>query len=742
MGMLDTNAELRQAWEFVEHTGRSLFLTGKAGTGKTTFLKNVVEHSMKRIVVVAPTGVAAINAGGVTIHSFFQLPPTLLIPGVKRAQKFNISKHKQRLISSIDVLVIDEISMVRSDLLDAVDEMLRRIRHNGKPFGGVQLLLIGDLQQLTPVVTPDEEKLLEPYYDTPYFFSSHALAKISYVTIELRHIYRQEDGAFIDILNHIRLGKPTSGDLRKLNERCQPAFVPAQNDGYIRLTTHNWRADNYNRRQLEALRGSAFTASAAIEGTFPETSYPTSRVLELKVGAQVMFVKNDPTGSHRYYNGKIGHVEAITGGNVYVRCDGDDEPIPVEPIQWENTVYRLNSDTNEIETHVEGTFLQLPLRLAWAITIHKSQGLTFDRVIIEADAAFASGQVYVALSRCRSMAGIVLAKPIREEAIINDARVDSYICHQKEETRKSVTSLPHLKDDYHRSLLCELFDFGGVMNAERRLMRMFAEYFANSYPRLTSLHKDAISRLDEDIDTIARKWKGVIKATGMADMRATAFLERIEKACAYFRLKLKDILYEPLKRTRDVKTNNKEARRRLSNAYADACLAYLAKWNVLSLMSESLFSVPAYLRLRQKATVLAIDDRSVDNGDTAGEDLSFIGSDGGKGDDRPAKKASRQTKERTAELTLRMFRSGMEPGQIAQERGLTVRTVYRHLAQYVAAGVLPLETFVDNDKRNAIEKAISTTGTANGRKAIRNLCPPDVTYADIQMVIAAMKAGK
>ena len=741
MGMLDTNAELRQAWEFVEHTGKSLFLTGKAGTGKTTFLKNVVKHSKKRIVVVAPTGVAAINAGGVTIHSLFQLPPTLLIPGVKRPQRYSISKHKQRLINSIDVLVIDEISMVRSDLLDAVDESLRRIRHNGMPFGGVQLLLIGDLQQLTPVVTSDEEKLLEPYYATPYFFSSHALAKISYVTIELHHVYRQEDSTFVNLLNHIRDGKPTSDDLQKLNERCQPAFVPAQNDGYIRLTTHNRSADNYNRRQLEALRGSAFTASAAIEGTFPETSYPTSRMLELKVGAQVMFVKNDPTGSHRYYNGKIGHVVDI-GSNVHVMCDGDDESISVEPIVWENTVYKLNSETNAVETHVEGTFRQLPLRLAWAITIHKSQGLTFDKVIIEADAAFASGQVYVALSRCRSLEGIVLATPIMSGAIINDERVDNYISRQKEETRKSVNALPRLKDEYYRSLLFELFNFGSIINAERRLVRLFAEYFANSYPHLTSMHDNAPSWLDKDVEAVAEKWKKIIASTTVGDMHATAFLERIEKACDYFRGKLKEIMYNLLTRSRDVKTNNKEARRRLSNACSDACLAYLTKVNVLAYMSENLFSVPSYLKFKQKATLLAIDNQGVDIGGTASENTSFIDTDNEYSASKHAKKASRLPSEKTTDITLRMFRSGMTPKQIAKERGLTTQTIVRHLAKFVASGVLPLNTFVDNDKRNAIKQAIDTAGTANGLKAIRDLCPPDVTYADIHMVVAAMEEGR
>ena len=307
---MERNDELRIAWDFVENTGRSIFLTGKAGTGKTTFLKAVVEKSRKRSIVVAPTGVAAINAGGMTIHSFFQLPLSPFVPEAQIKSKFDFGREKRKIISSIDLLIIDEISMVRADLLDAIDSVLRRYRDRYQPFGGVQLLMIGDLAQLTPVVTPEDERLLKPYYDTPYFFGSKALAQTEYVTIQLEKVYRQQDDTFISILNHIRDGKPTAEDLALLNSRVMPTLSRSE-ESYIRLTTHNNLANNYNDNELRKLPSRSFLFHAEIEGTFPEYSYPTGETLELKTGAQVMFVKNDPTAERRYYNGRIGHVTYV-----------------------------------------------------------------------------------------------------------------------------------------------------------------------------------------------------------------------------------------------------------------------------------------------------------------------------------------------------------------------------------------------------------------------------------------------
>ena len=320
---MEGNIELKTAWDFVEKTGKSVFLTGKAGTGKTTFLKKVVEQSKKRVVVVAPTGIAAINAGGVTIHSFFQLPFHPFIPGMKIESKFAFSKEKRSIIKTIDILIIDEISMVRCDLLEAIDSVLRRFRNKYKPFGGVQLLMIGDLQQLSPVITDEEFQLLAPYYSSPYFFGSRALAGVDYVTIELKEVYRQQDSHFISILNSVRSGRPSMEAIKALNSRYEPHFVPSADEGYIRLTTHNQIADNYNAQQLSLIDEPIHSFDAEVSGNFPEYAYPTELRLDLKVGAQVMFVKNDPSSEHRYFNGKIGVVTDFF--EEYIRLGGQYE---------------------------------------------------------------------------------------------------------------------------------------------------------------------------------------------------------------------------------------------------------------------------------------------------------------------------------------------------------------------------------------------------------------------------------
>ncbi|MBQ2112606.1 MAG: AAA family ATPase, partial [Bacteroidales bacterium] len=447
---MEGNAELRTAWEFVEKTGKSLFLTGKAGTGKTTFLKKVVAESKKRVVVVAPTGIAAINAGGVTIHSFFQLPLHPFIPGMKIESKFAFSKEKRSIIKTIDILVIDEVSMVRSDLMDAIDSVLRRFRNRNKPFGGVQLLMIGDLQQLSPVVTDDDVRFLSQYYPSPYFFGSRALSMVDYVTIELKEVYRQQDIEFISILNAVRIGRPSLEIIKALNSRYNPDFVPSSDEGYIRLTTHNSIADEYNARQLSLIDETAHCFDAEISGNFPESSYPVDFRLELKAGAQVMFVKNDPSSDKRYYNGKIGIVTDFYEEYILVQCPGEDEKIAVEPLEWENSRYVINEQTQELDSEVIGVFRQYPLRLAWSITIHKSQGLTFDKAIVDAASSFASGQVYVALSRCRTLEGMILATPLRQDSVITDLRVEDYIEGQEAAAARSLSRLESIKEEYYK----------------------------------------------------------------------------------------------------------------------------------------------------------------------------------------------------------------------------------------------------------------------------------------------------
>ena len=590
---MERNNELRTAWDFVEHTGRSIFLTGKAGTGKTTFLKTVVERSRKRPIVVAPTGVAAINAGGVTIHSFFQLPFTPYVPGAKMESRFDFGRDKRKIIASIDLLIIDEISMVRADLLDAIDSVLRRFRDHRLPFGGVQLLMIGDLAQLTPVVTPEDEKLLKPYYVTPYFFGSKALQQIDYVTIQLEHVYRQQDTSFIGILNEIRDGHPSQAALDRLNSRCVSPHTVRGTTGAlpIRLTTHNQLANHYNKSELEKLSGQPFQFEAEIKGTFPEYSYPTAKTLVLKQGAQVMFVKNDPSAEHLYYNGRIGQVVFVSPQKIHILCEGDLEAI-------------------EVETEVQGTFKQYPLRLAWAITIHKSQGLTFDHAIIDANQSFAPGQVYVALSRCRSLEGLVLSKPLAARAIINDERVDAYIGQQETEAEKSIRQLPLLKQEYERMLLLQLFDFQPLLYLQETMVRIFAEFFYRSQASLKQLHDRTLMDLQQRVIEVADKWRQKITVMPIEELRDQDFLERVRRSAQYFEVTLSGILDKPIALTDDVKPTNKIAKKRLDNTLPELRQTLVARRYLLHQMAEQGFTVSTYLKEKQLSILDALDGGS------------------------------------------------------------------------------------------------------------------------------------
>ncbi|MCR5679796.1 MAG: helix-turn-helix domain-containing protein [Prevotella sp.] len=720
------NQELRTAWDFVENTGRSIFLTGKAGTGKTTFLKTVVERSRKRPIVVAPTGVAAINARGVTIHSFFQLPFSPYVPGAKIESRFDFGREKRKIIASIDLLIIDEISMVRADLLDAIDSVLRRFREPGIPFGGVQLLMIGDLAQLTPVVTPEDERMLKPYYDTPYFFGSKALQQVDYVTIQLEHVYRQQDESFINLLNEIRNGHPSAEALKMLNSRVQASASQS-----IRLTTHNNLANFYNESELQKLPGPSYQYRAEIKGTFPDYSYPTAETLVLKSGAQVMFVKNDPSGEHKYYNGRIGRVMEASAKRLTVFCEGDSEAIDVEPLEWENTRYTLNEQTREIETDVQGTFKQLPLRLAWAITIHKSQGLTFDHAIIDANQSFAPGQVYVALSRCRTLEGLVLATPLQASAIINDARVDSYIAQQESEAERSIRQLPVLKQEYERYLLLQLFDFRAVFYLEETMVRIFAEFFYHSHASLKQLHDQALQYLKQRVLDVAEKWQQHIQTMSVDGLRDADFLDRVRRSAEYFADQLNEILAKPIELSKAVETKNKQAARRLGNALPDLRQAWLSRRYLLTKIAEQGYTVDNYLHEKQMSMLDALD---------ADDPRRNAGKTAAKGRKKAAKEppAAKEPKPKTWEVSYGLYRQGMNADLIAHERGLTLGTVMGHLARYVDSGDIPFNDLVPPEHQQAIERVVGKIGIADGTTPIKNLCPPEVTYDEIRLVLARM----
>ena len=423
---MSQNRELDIARFIVEKTDSNIFLTGKAGTGKTTFLKDVKKYTKKNHIVLAPTGVAAVNAGAMTIHSFFQFGFGPYVKGISEPEgNYMMRREKRELIKSLELIIIDEISMVRADVLDHINDELQRIRRNSEPFGGVQLLMIGDLQQLPPITPDNELEILKPHYDSMYFFDSKSLRNSDYYCIELKSVYRQTDQRFIDILNRVRTGDVTHSDLDELNSHHVADFRPAQGDNYIQLVTHNRMADAINQREMAALSADTFMFDAKVTGTFPEDAFPTSRQLEIKKGAQVMFVKNDP--DKRFINGMLGEVEEVSDDSIRVRLSGKDNIVKVEPTAWENIRYHMNEETHKIESTKIGSFMQYPIKPAWAITIHKSQGLTFDKAVIDAHEAFSPGQAYVALSRCRSLDGMVLSEKLTQRAIITDSIVDEYM---------------------------------------------------------------------------------------------------------------------------------------------------------------------------------------------------------------------------------------------------------------------------------------------------------------------------
>ena len=604
--MASDNPQLDLAWKFLEQTGANIFLTGRAGTGKTTFLRELRQRSPKRMIVVAPTGVAAINAGGVTVHSFFQLPFGPYIPAMQQGEggrlKMNFNREKIAIIRSLDLLVIDEISMVRADMLDAVNDVLQRYRDRSKPFGGVQLLMIGDLQQLAPVVKPQEWELIRDHYASPYFFDSRALRSTTYITLELRHIYRQSDGGFIDILNRVRDNAVDPDTLAKLNSRYIAGFEPDDDAGYITLTSHNDTARAINERKLRSLDAPSFTFSCQVEGNFPEYLYPNDSELTLKKGAQVMFVKNDVSGQHRYFNGKIGRVTAIGESKIEVTLDDAAEPVDVGIDEWTNVKYTIDPQTQEITEAVEGVFRQFPLKPAWAITIHKSQGLTFERAIIDAAESFSHGQVYVALSRCRSFEGLVLRTPLQGRSIIDDATIRAFN-KNLEENQPDETVLSAQRRQYYRSLLFDMFDFVPLRIRLLVVRKVLGEHLGRLYPKLTEAWNDMLDRFAAEIVAVSERFQ-----TQLDDILASApdaernprLTERITKAQAYFLARCRELV-EPVVEQSDVVVDNKEVRKQLTGALKKLREVLAVKLAVLGMDNSGGFTIHNYLDTRAKA---------------------------------------------------------------------------------------------------------------------------------------------
>ncbi len=742
---MEMNEESIMAWNIIEKTGANLFLTGKAGTGKTTFLKELKRLSPKRMVVLAPTGIAAINAGGMTIHSFFQLPLSPHVPGTTFGggdqKRYKFSKVKRNIVRSIDLLVIDEISMVRSDLLDAVDSVLRQYRkRHDLPFGGVQILMIGDLHQLAPVVTAQDEEMLRPYYDTPYFFSSNALKQVGYLTIELRKVYRQQDQKFISLLNQIRENRATADTLQVLNRRYIPNFEPPKDGNYIRLTTHNAPAQHINKQQLAALPSQAHTFTAEVEGDFPESSYPADFQLVLKSGAQVMFIKNDP--HHRFYNGMIGEVMAIADNRITVRSKDTGEVFELEKMEWTNAKYALNEDTKEIEETVEGTFCQYPVRLAWAITIHKSQGLTFEHAVIDASRSFTHGQTYVALSRCKTLGGMVLSQPLAPSAIISDKTIDRFNSQMAAPTGEQVS---FLEQQYALHCLGELFDFDTLAASHERLTRCLEEFFWTKYPHLVDEYQKTEAVL-KSLVQVARKFKpqytGMLCAHG--DVADAELQDRIHKGAKYFCDKM-GILVDLVKKTNPT-TDNKAAKKQFQDRFSAFGEEVRLKSRLLRYEQEAAFTVSDYLK--KKALFLLTGEEG--EGDTPSESVKSPKTSGSPGSPKSSGSSRfsglpekpKEPKIPTREVSLGLYHQGLGVEQIAARRGLVKSTIIGHLIPYALEGRVGLRALISAAHEQKIRAFMRSHPEMTHLGKIKAVLGADYDYSEIRLVHALMEKEK
>lgn len=597
------NLELERVFDYIQNTHQNVFLTGKAGTGKTTFLHRVKQECIKKLAVVAPTGIAAINAKGMTIHSLFQLPFGLHLPNRKK-QYSHFSKQKISLIKSLDLLIIDEISMVRADVLDAIDKVLRRFKDYQQPFGGIQLLMIGDLHQLPPVVKNEDWQLLKVHYDSPYFFDSNAWKRTYPITIELTHIYRQSDRAFINLLNKVRDNQLDSKVLATLNSRYKVNFQPKEADGYITLTALNRTAQVINQEKLAALTTPRHQFKAKITGEFPTSAFPTKELLTFKIGAQVLFIKNDRSAEKKYFNGKIGQITAIGKEAIYVKCPNENESIKVVPSEWRNVKYELDKTTNEITEDEKGTFIQYPLKLAWAITIHKSQGLTFEKAIIDAQAAFAHGQVYVALSRCKSFEGIVLRSPIN----YNSVKTDGLVKLHSEEAAQNPPNEAHLltaKIQYQQALIMELFNFRTIRLALNDLLKITLEYQpkfnAPIFPKVMDWETQANRLLFSTSAKFSAQLLTYFDKPILPESNKV-LIERLQKASQYFENKIREELQPDLQNIAILADNQEVKRKAIAGLDALKRQVFI-KQRCFQSVTKNAFVAAKYLQTKASAII-------------------------------------------------------------------------------------------------------------------------------------------
>ncbi|WP_316800925.1 helix-turn-helix domain-containing protein [Pedobacter frigidisoli] len=746
----ETSMPAEIAAKFVNYTSRHVFLTGKAGTGKTTFLRKLIQLTHKKVMICAPTGIAAINASGVTIHSLFQLPFGAFLPDAATGiinqnitfnfntprtivKHLNMQGNKRRMIQELELLVIDEVSMLRADMLDAIDFSLRYIRRNRNiPFGGVQLLFIGDLYQLPPVIKNDEWKVMAGFYKSVYFFDALALQTNPPVYIELDKIYRQDDAVFIDLLNNLRNNQITADDTALLKQHFKQDFKPGANENYITLTTHNNKADTINRERLTQLAAKSYFFDAKVNGEFNEYAYPNDRSLELKVGAQVMFIKNDMTAEKRYYNGKIGVVHHIEKDTIEIELTEDKTVIKISPYTWENVKYKLNEATNEIDENVAGSFVQYPIKLAWAITVHKSQGLTFDRAIIDIGDAFAPGQAYVALSRLRSLKGLVLTSHLRENGLMQDQNI-----HYFSKTRQPAEILTEQigleSYDFARTYLLSAFD----LNLVRYYLKEHVETFDKSEAKSTKQRYDgwtmALYKDFQQITSTADTFINQLKALFAQRTEHTLFnvSKRVEAAVKYFSPLIKQVSdkllsqIESIKEEKQIKTYLTELLELEILIYEQLKKIHKAKALLLAIIEGKEFSkadTDALLNTTERNAQL---QKAIQLKGVALKVKSAV------------EKKKKEPKVDTKFVSFELYEQGKTVQEIAKERGLSVGTVEGHLAYFISTQQIDVGKLVKPNKIKNIANAVESQKTKS-MAAIREFLGKDYSFGEIKMVLASL----
>ncbi len=713
----DSNRIFNLAAELVNYTARHVFITGKAGTGKTTFLKWIRENTEKNTVVVAPTGVAAINASGVTAHSFFQLPFGPFIPGpgnanaggaTDRNQLFRNTRFasaRRELFQEMELLIVDEVSMIRCDMLDAIDAILRHFRKQPQlPFGGVQVVYIGDMFQLPPVIPAHEWEILKDYYASPFFFEAKVVKEAPPLYIELKKIYRQNEQHFIDILNRIRNNKPTAQDLAELNKKYDAEFDPPEHENYITLTTHNRKAEVINEAALAALEGKLYSFQAEINGEFSDKALPTEQNLQLKEGAQVMFIKNDTGESRRFYNGRLGVIKKISEEEIIVSLGEGNQDLKLEKETWRNIRYNYNKENNHIEEEELGSFKQYPIRLAWAITIHKSQGLTFDKAVIDAGGSFAAGQVYVALSRCTSLSGLVLHSKIFQGAIATDRRILEFA--QREANDNYLEELlVEEKKRFQAETLVKAFGWEKIL---RTLVEWKENLDGKKIPAIESvldLNKKLILKAREQ-ETVASKFQIQLRQLlNEGDLHVLE--ERVNKGILYFSRTLLNDIVDPIREHVS------------AMKYVSGVKKYLQQIKSMEPVIISYLDKISHLRY---------------------EDIHFLkyefrkpAEEGENVRNSQKSKKEKEAKGTTQKLSLELFKQGKSVKEIAEIRRLAPVTVEGHLAGFVYSGEIDISELVNYQKTTAILKEIE--GPETRATDIKNKLGSEFSYGEIKAAL-------